>query len=86
MNLYPLIRPLAFSFDPEAAHNLTLATLSRVPAGLLRGLVATVPDDPRNVMGLSFPNPVGLAAGLDKNGEPWTPGARWVSASSRSAR
>jgi dihydroorotate dehydrogenase len=69
MNLYPLLRPLAFSLDPETAHNLALATLSRLPGAVLRGLVPAIPDDPRQVMGLTFANPVGLAAGLDKNGE-----------------
>jgi dihydroorotate dehydrogenase len=53
--------------DPESAHNLTLPALRR---GARMGLVA-IPkpaSDPRTVMGLNFPNPVGLAAGLDKDG------------------
>ncbi|MDD5367063.1 MAG: quinone-dependent dihydroorotate dehydrogenase [Gallionellaceae bacterium] len=69
MNLYPLLRPILFRFDPETAHNLTLDALRHTPAALLRAMLPTVPDDPRQVMGLTFPNPVGLAAGLDKNGE-----------------
>ncbi len=69
MNLYPLLRPLAFQLDPETAHNLTLATLRRLPSGVLEMLRPAIKDDPRQVMGLTFPNPVGLAAGLDKNGE-----------------
>jgi len=69
MNPYPLLRPLLFRLDPEHAHELTLASLSAMPAGLLRGLFPAPAADPRQVMGLSFPNPVGLAAGLDKNGE-----------------
>ena len=69
MNLYPLLRPLLFQLDPETAHHLTLDALRRTPAALLKTVLPTVPDDPRQVMGLTFPNPVGLAAGLDKNGE-----------------
>ena len=69
MDLYPLLRPLLFNLDPETAHNLTLGTLRNTPAALIRTALASVPDDPRPVMGLTFPNPVGLAAGLDKNGE-----------------
>jgi dihydroorotate dehydrogenase len=69
MNLYPLLRPLAFRLDPETAHNLTLSGLRHLPTTLLRALAPTITPDPRPVMGLEFPNPVGLAAGLDKNGE-----------------
>jgi dihydroorotate dehydrogenase len=66
--LYALARPLLFSLDPEAAHNLTLPALRRAEAmGLLRNHVRPEPD-PRTVMGITFPNPVGLAAGLDKDG------------------
>jgi dihydroorotate dehydrogenase len=68
--VYPLIRPLLFQFDPETAHNLTLSALRRLhQTGLLKTLVPKVPDLPTQVMGITFPNPVGLAAGLDKNGE-----------------
>ena len=68
--VYPLIRPLLFRFDPETAHNLTLSSLSRLHAlGLLKPFMPRVPALPTRVMGLDFPNPVGLAAGLDKNGE-----------------
>jgi dihydroorotate dehydrogenase len=65
--LYALARPLLFALDPETAHLLTLA-LADAPLrfGLLR---ARVPPCPVRVMGLEFPNPVGLAAGLDKNAE-----------------
>lgn len=66
--LYALARPLLFSIDPEAAHNLTLPWLKRAAAC---GLTKTIPQpkaDPRMVLGISFPNPVGLAAGLDKDG------------------
>ncbi len=63
--LYSLLRPLLFSLDPETAHRLTLKSADRFSA-LLRN---RVPEQPRQVMGLTFPNPVGLAAGLDKNAE-----------------
>ena len=68
--MYSLIRPLLFCLEPEAAHRLTfgaLRTFDRL------GLVPAAPPAPaecaRTVMGIRFPNPVGLAAGLDKNGE-----------------
>jgi len=68
--MYSLLRPLLFRLDPEAAHHLTLGGLKAAHALGLNSLVARrPPDDPRSVMGLTFPNPVGLAAGLDKNGE-----------------
>lgn len=69
MNLYSLLRPLAFRLAPETAHNLTLSALGHFPASLLRVTLPRIPADPRQVMGLTFPNPVGLAAGLDKNGD-----------------
>ena len=68
--MYSLLRPLLFRLDPETAHHLTLGGLKTAHALGLSGLVARRPaDDPRTLMGLTFPNPVGLAAGLDKNGE-----------------
>lgn len=68
--MYPLLRPLLFRLDPETAHDLTLAALKRLhPLGLVRPFVPRVPALPVRVMGLDFPNPVGLAAGMDKNGE-----------------
>ncbi|MBI5919596.1 MAG: quinone-dependent dihydroorotate dehydrogenase [Nitrosomonadales bacterium] len=68
--MYPLIRPLLFSLAPETAHHVTLDGLQTAHRlGLLPLLVKRPADDPRTVMGLTFRNPVGLAAGLDKNGE-----------------
>lgn len=70
MNIYELLRPLLFKLDPEIAPNLTLHGLVRLhDLGLLRAFLPSVPAVPKRVMGLDFPNPVGLAAGLDKNGE-----------------
>ena len=68
--MYSLLRPALFQFDPETAHHLTLGSLRAAYSLGLSNLLAPHPaDDPRTVMGLSFPNPVGLAAGLDKNGD-----------------
>lgn len=67
-SLYALARPLLFSLDPESAHDVTLSTLSAcAKLGLTQWLPKPEPD-PRTVMGIRFPNPVGLAAGLDKDG------------------
>ncbi|MGZ3253055.1 MAG: quinone-dependent dihydroorotate dehydrogenase, partial [Burkholderiaceae bacterium] len=66
--LYALTRPLLFLLDPEAAHNLTLPALKRAAACGLTKAITKPAADPRQVMGLTFPNPVGLAAGLDKDG------------------
>lgn len=66
--LYSLLRPLLFKLDPETAHRITFDAIDKARRlGLL--VSASIPCRPRNVMGLSFPNPVGMAAGLDKNGE-----------------
>lgn len=68
--LYDLARPFIFTLDPETAHHLAFSNLDRARAlGLTRLLRPHVADDPVEVMGLRFPNPVGLAAGLDKNAE-----------------
>jgi dihydroorotate dehydrogenase len=65
---YCLIRPLLFALDAETAHQKTLAGLKQLHS---LGLLPTTKTVGRSVqaMGLTFPNPVGLAAGLDKNGE-----------------
>ena len=68
--LYRAVRPLLFALDPERAHGLglkSLDVLARLGAASL--LASPAPCLPVRVMGLDFPNPVGLAAGLDKNGE-----------------
>jgi dihydroorotate dehydrogenase len=67
--MYRLLRPALFQLDPETAHHLTLAGLKALYSLSLSGIIAPRrAADPRTVMGLVFPNPVGLAAGLDKNG------------------
>ena len=68
--MYTLLRPVLFHLDPERAHHCTLAGLKGLHSLGLSGIIAPRPAaDPRTVMGLTFPNPVGLAAGLDKNGD-----------------
>ena len=70
MNLYPLIRPLLFSLDPETAHQVTLKLLTLAESSGLNSLMSPqFPDRTIKVMGLSFKNQLGLAAGLDKNGD-----------------
>ncbi len=69
MTLYRLARSALFKLDPEVAHDVTLKSLSALGAGAaLLGAGADAAES-RKVMGIDFPNPVGLAAGLDKNGE-----------------
>lgn len=66
--LYPLIRPALFSLDPEDAHGFTLAGLDAAHAlGLLR-LLPRAHGKPLRALGIDFPNAVGLAAGMDKDG------------------
>ena len=68
--MYSLIKPLLFQFDAEKAHHLTLENLQRGHRfGLLSHFGNKVMPCPSTLMGLSLKNPVGLAAGLDKNGE-----------------
>ncbi|MFA5370373.1 MAG: quinone-dependent dihydroorotate dehydrogenase [Sideroxydans sp.] len=69
MNPYNLFRPALFSLDPETAHDATLTSLNTAHCLGLSRLIPQPAADPRTVMGITFPNPVGLAAGLDKNGE-----------------
>ena len=66
MALYPLLRPLAFALDAEAAHRTTIRALKLLPGGepARRDPMLSV-----RVAGLDFPNPVGLAAGFDKDAE-----------------
>lgn len=66
--MYRLARRALFALDPEKAHALTLTSLARTASLNARLFGARVPSSPRRVMGLDFPNPVGLAAGLDKDG------------------
>ena len=67
--MYGLARPFLFGLDPERAHALGLSALESAYRCGLNPLLAARPQPlPTKVLGLTFPNPVGLAAGLDKNG------------------
>lgn len=67
--MYGLARPLLFSLDAERAHALGLQAMEAAYRSGLNPLLSRRPEPlPTKVLGLTFPNPVGLAAGLDKNG------------------
>ncbi|MCT4710269.1 quinone-dependent dihydroorotate dehydrogenase [Enterobacteriaceae bacterium H11S18] len=67
---YPFVRKALFQLDPERAHEMTFQQLRRVTGTPLEWLVRqNVQSKPVTCMGLTFKNPLGLAAGLDKNGE-----------------
>jgi dihydroorotate dehydrogenase len=73
--MYPALRPLLFRLPPERAHALSLAAIrlaGQLPpvAALLRRLYAA-PDRPVSAFGVQFRNPLGLAAGYDKDGLGW---------------
>lgn len=70
--MYSLVRPLLFALDPERSHDLTLSLLQDtwklpgISTAVRRLYAQRTPSLPVEVMGLRFPNPLGLAAGLDK--------------------
>lgn len=64
---YCLVKPFVLALDPETAHELSIAGLRTL--GAVTPVGRPFPDTPVTVMGLRFPNRIGLAAGLDKNGE-----------------
>jgi dihydroorotate dehydrogenase len=66
---YPIARHALFKLDPEHAHHLALGSLQRLQSLHLAGFFGQKVLKPRTLLGLSFDNAVGLAAGLDKNGE-----------------
>jgi dihydroorotate dehydrogenase len=67
---YPILRPWLFSLDPEKAHEFTLNNLDRAQSwGLLRCFIDKPASNPTALCGMTFPNPIGLAAGLDKDGQ-----------------
>lgn len=65
--MYQLLRPFIFCLDGERAHDLAIASMQRL--GRLRGVQAPLAGQSVDLFGLHFANPVGLAAGLDKNAE-----------------
>ncbi|WP_105639978.1 quinone-dependent dihydroorotate dehydrogenase [Cronobacter dublinensis] len=67
---YPFVRKALFQLDPERAHEFTFQQMRRITGTPLEALMRQkVPAKPVTCMGLTFKNPLGLAAGLDKNGE-----------------
>jgi dihydroorotate dehydrogenase len=64
--MYPALRSLLFALDPEVSHDLSVAALAAY--GRLPGRIGPLPGRQRRLMGLTFANPAGLAAGLDKDG------------------
>src|SRR5512135_3136043 len=72
MSFYPAFRSLLFRLEPEQAHNLTLNLVGLAgkfpPARWLLQVLYSAPQKPVEVFGLKFKNPVGLAAGYDKDG------------------
>jgi dihydroorotate dehydrogenase len=75
VNIYPLFRPLLFKLNPEHAHRLTLRMIRLAgdiqPVNALIRSTYLAPDHPVQVFGLKFSNPIGLAAGYDKDGIGW---------------
>ena len=67
--LYALLRPILFLFDPESIHRLTLKLLKSLPNWWVQRQQRKFPKHRVQVLGLNFPNPVGLAAGFDSNGD-----------------
>jgi len=66
---FPLARPFLFGLDPEHAHELTMAALAAIQRTPMIAVVSQPRvHDPVSIAGLTFPNRIGLAAGLDKNG------------------
>jgi dihydroorotate dehydrogenase len=66
---YPLARPALFALEPEVAHRVTMKSLQTAHDIGLTKLFGAPPRHPRQLMGLTLANPVGLGAGLDKNGD-----------------
>jgi len=68
-SLYSLLKPILFRIEPEKAHYFALKSLRFLSRFGLTKFFPSPPLHPRHLMGLTFPNPVGLAAGFDKNGD-----------------
>lgn len=67
---YSVIRKVLFQFDPETIHEITIKGFKTTGSSVLNCFYKQkVANKPVTIMGIEFPNPVGLAAGLDKNGE-----------------
>jgi len=72
---YCLLKPFVFALDPETAHEMSIAGMKAL--GTLLPTAKPLPGRRVTVMGLDFPNPVGMAAGLDKNGDAIDALAAW---------
>jgi dihydroorotate dehydrogenase len=66
---YCLLKPFVFALDPETAHEMSIAGMKALGRSGLAPAARPLPGRKVTAMGLDFPNPVGMAAGLDKNGE-----------------
>jgi dihydroorotate dehydrogenase len=68
--MYAILKKLLFALDPEQSHSVAMRGMQLTQQmGLSRFLTTQTPSQPRTVMGIVFPNAVGLAAGLDKNAD-----------------
>lgn len=68
--MYSILKKALFTLDPETSHDLSLDLLGASERlGLINLFSPKIPSDPVSILGLTFDNPVGLAAGLDKNGD-----------------
>ncbi|CAH0992739.1 Dihydroorotate dehydrogenase (quinone) [Sinobacterium norvegicum] len=68
--MYSLFRSILFQMQPETSHNVSMKLMTLAnKVGALRLVATPIKPQPLTVMGVEFPNPVGLAAGLDKNGD-----------------
>ena len=74
---YCLLKPIVFAIDPETAHEAAIAAMRALGRSGLAPAYRPLADKPVTVMGLAFPNRIGLAAGLDKNGEAIDALAAW---------
>jgi dihydroorotate dehydrogenase len=66
---YCLVKPFVLALDPETAHEMSIAAMRALGKSPFAPAGQPLPDTPTRVMGIDFPNRIGLAAGLDKNGE-----------------
>ncbi|MDP3037784.1 MAG: quinone-dependent dihydroorotate dehydrogenase, partial [Rhodocyclaceae bacterium] len=66
---YCLVKPFVLALDPETAHEMSIAGLRTLGKSPFAPAGRPLADTPTRVMGIDFPNRIGLAAGLDKNGE-----------------
>ena len=79
-SIYKLAKSVLFRFTPEQAHHIILSNLDwATQLGAQKLVTRSFPENPIEIMGLRFPNCVGLAAGMDKTASMSQPSALWVS-------